>query len=138
MTKSQYTRNGLLIMRRSKLEIKIDILKALACHGRLKLTHLMYKAKVNCGILKQYLELLVQHKLVKEEPIDKKRVASATLCMNYCSVYLFLRFLLIDFRFFLDELRYCERVFKYAFLLYLGSFFQRLSSIKKVMPTEVV
>ena len=34
----------------------------------------MYKAKVNCGILKQYLELLVQHKLVKEEPIDKKRV----------------------------------------------------------------
>ena len=61
-------------MRRSKLEIKIDILKALACHGRLKLTHLMYKAKVNFGILKQYLELLVQHKLVKEEPIDKKRV----------------------------------------------------------------
>ena len=67
----------LLIMRRSKLEIKIYILKALACHGRLKLTHLMYKAKVNCSILKQYLELLVQNKLVKEETIHKKRVVYA-------------------------------------------------------------
>ena len=64
---------GLLIMRRSKLETQVDILKALACHGRLKLTHIMYKANVNCGALKQYLDLLIQHNLVEEHTLHKKR-----------------------------------------------------------------
>jgi len=39
---------GLLIMRRSKLEVHVDVLKVLARHGPLKLTHVMYKANVNC------------------------------------------------------------------------------------------
>ena len=60
-------------MRRSKLEIQIDVLKALVCHGRLKLTHVMYKAGVNCGVLKQCLDLLIQHNLVEEQPLHKKR-----------------------------------------------------------------
>ena len=64
---------GLMIMRRSKLEMQVDILKALACHGRLKLTHIMYKANVNCSILKQYLDLLIQHNLVEEHTLHKKR-----------------------------------------------------------------
>ena len=64
-------------MRRSKLEMQIDILKALACHGRLKLTHLMYKAKVNCGVLKQCLDSLIQHNLVKKQTMHKKRVVYA-------------------------------------------------------------
>jgi len=68
---------GLLIMRRSKLEMEVDILKALACHGRLKLTHIMYKANVNCGALKQYLDLLIQHNLVKEHTLHKKRAVYA-------------------------------------------------------------
>ena len=68
---------GFMIMRRSKLEMHIDILKALACHGRLKLTHLMYKANVNCSVLKQYLDLLIQHNLVKEQTMHKKRVVYA-------------------------------------------------------------
>jgi len=63
---------GLLIMRRSKLEMHIDILKALACNGRLKLTHIMYKANVSCGVLKQCLDLLVQQDLVKEQIPQKK------------------------------------------------------------------
>lgn len=60
-------------MRRSKLEMHIDVLKALAFHGRLKPTHIMYKANVNCGALKQCLDLLIQHDLVKEHTLHKKR-----------------------------------------------------------------
>jgi len=60
-------------MRRSKLEMYVDMLKALARHGPLKLTHIMYKANVNCSILKQYLDFLVQHNLVEEQHKHKKR-----------------------------------------------------------------
>ena len=60
-------------MRRSKLEVHVDILKALALHRPLKLTHVMYKANVNCDTLKQYLDFLIQHNLVEEQPLHKKR-----------------------------------------------------------------
>jgi len=73
MTDSQYTRNGLLIMRRSKLELHLDILKALARNEPLKLTHIMSKANVNCDTLKQYLDFLIQHNLVEEQTLPKKR-----------------------------------------------------------------
>ena len=64
---------GLQPMRRSKLEIHIDILRALAYHGRLKPTHITYKANVNCSALKECLSFLVQRNLVKEQTISKKR-----------------------------------------------------------------
>jgi predicted transcriptional regulator len=60
-------------MRRSKLEIHVDVLKVLARHGPLKLTHIMSKANVNCGALKQYLDFLIQHNLVEEQALHKKR-----------------------------------------------------------------
>ena len=60
-------------MRRSKLEMYVDVLKVLARHGPLKLTHVMYKANVNCSVLKQYLEFLIQHNLVEEQTLHKKR-----------------------------------------------------------------
>jgi len=64
---------GLGPMRRSKLEIYIDILRALAYHGRLKPTHITYKANVNCSALKECIEFLVERNLVKEQMIGKKR-----------------------------------------------------------------
>jgi len=64
---------GFMVMRRSKLEMHIDVLKALACHGRLKPSHIMYKAKVNSSVLKQCLDLLIQQNLVKERVVHKKR-----------------------------------------------------------------
>ncbi len=64
---------GLQPMRRSKLEIHIDILRALAYHGRLKPTHITYKANVNCSALKECLDFLMQRDLVKEQTISKKR-----------------------------------------------------------------
>ncbi len=64
-------------MRRSKLEMYIDILKVLSQRGPLKLTHIMYKANVNCSVLKQYLDFLIQQNLVEERTVGKKRVVYA-------------------------------------------------------------
>ena len=64
-------------MRRAKLEMQVDILKVLARHGPLKLTHIMYKANVNCSVLSQYLDFLIQQNLVEEQTLKKKRVVYA-------------------------------------------------------------
>ena len=59
--------------RRSKLEIYIDVLKILAQKGPLRLTHIMYKANVNCTALKSYLDSLCQQSLVEEQVIQKRK-----------------------------------------------------------------
>ncbi len=64
-------------MRRSKPEIYVDILKVLALHGPLMLTHIVYKAKVNCSVLKQYLNFLIKQNLVEERKVGKKKVEYA-------------------------------------------------------------
>jgi predicted transcriptional regulator len=61
-------------MRRSKLEMYIDILRVLSQKGPLKLTHIMYKANVNCSVLKEYLDFLIQQELVEEKTVGKKRI----------------------------------------------------------------
>jgi len=60
-------------MRRSKLEMYVDILKVLGRHGPLKLTHIMYKANINCSVLKQCLDFLIEQNLVEEQTLQKKR-----------------------------------------------------------------
>ena len=64
-------------MRRSKLEMYVDILSVLAHKGPLKLTHVMYKANVNCCVLKEYLEFLTKQGLVEERTIKKQRIVYA-------------------------------------------------------------
>ena len=64
-------------MRRSKLEMYVDILTVLAHRGPLKLTHVMYKANVNCSVLKEYLDFLLKQGLVEERTIGKRRVVFA-------------------------------------------------------------
>ena len=64
-------------MRRSKLEMYVDILSVLAHRGPLKLTHVMYKANVNCCVLKEYLEFLLKQGLVEERTIGKQRLVYA-------------------------------------------------------------
>ena len=61
-------------MRRSKMEMHLDILMTLAQKGPLKLTHIMYKANVNCSVLKEYLDFLIQQELVAEKTIKKERI----------------------------------------------------------------
>ena len=60
-------------MRRSKLEMYVAILSVLAHRGPLKLTHIMYKANVNCSVLIEYLDFLIQKELVEERNVHKNR-----------------------------------------------------------------
>jgi predicted transcriptional regulator len=64
-------------MRRSKLEMYIDILKVLCQRGPLKLTHIMYKANLNCSILIQYLEFLNKQGLIEERTVGRNSVVYA-------------------------------------------------------------
>jgi predicted transcriptional regulator len=64
-------------VRRSKLEMYVDILKVLAQRGPLKLTHIMYKANVNCSVLSEYLEFLLKQGLVEERHVKKNRIIYA-------------------------------------------------------------
>jgi predicted transcriptional regulator len=52
----------------------IDILKVLAQRGPLKLTHIMYKANVNCEVLKEYIDFLLKQNLIEERIVSKNRV----------------------------------------------------------------
>ena len=61
-------------MRRSKLEMRLDILRTLAQKGPLKLTHIMYKSNVNCSVLKEQLAFLIKNSLVKEKTLKKERL----------------------------------------------------------------
>ena len=61
-------------MRRSKMEMHLDILRTLAQKGPLKLTHIMYKSNVNCCVLKEYLDFLTQQELIEERTIKKERI----------------------------------------------------------------
>ena len=65
------------IMRRSKLEMYVDILQVLSHRGPLKLTHVMYKANVNCKVLKEYLDFLIKQDLIEERPVGKNRTVFA-------------------------------------------------------------
>jgi predicted transcriptional regulator len=60
-------------MRRSQLEMHLDILEVLDHRGPLKLTHVMHKANVNCRVLKEYLDFLTKQGLVEMRIIGKER-----------------------------------------------------------------
>ena len=64
-------------VRRSKLEMYVDILTVLAHKGPLKLTHVMYKANVNCSVLKEYLDFLMKQNLIEERAVGKQRIVYA-------------------------------------------------------------
>jgi len=56
------------------MEMHLDILRTLAQKGPLKLTHIMYKANVNCCVLKEYLDFLILQNLVEEKTLRKERI----------------------------------------------------------------
>ncbi len=60
-------------MRRSKLEIYVDILLVLVHHGPMKLTHIMYKANVNCSVLEKFLEFLIKQGMVEMKIVKRDR-----------------------------------------------------------------
>jgi predicted transcriptional regulator len=58
-------------MRRSKLEMEIDILNILAQKGPLKVTRLMYKTNVNCDVLSKNLVFLIKQGLIQKRLVGK-------------------------------------------------------------------
>lgn len=64
-------------MRRSKLETYVSILNVLAHRGPLKLTHITYKANVNCSVLKEYMDFLIKQDLVEERLAKKSHAVFA-------------------------------------------------------------
>ena len=64
-------------MRRSKLETYVAILSVLAQRGPLKLTHIMYKANVNCSVLREQLDFLIKQNLVQERIVKKEHTVFA-------------------------------------------------------------
>ena len=64
-------------MRRSHLEKYIEIIGVLAQNGPLKQTPLMYKANLNCSVIKNDLKFLVKQGLVKERTIEKNKIVFA-------------------------------------------------------------
>jgi predicted transcriptional regulator len=65
-------------VKRSKLEIYVDILSVLAHRGPLKLTHVMYKSNVNCSVLREHLEFLLKQGLVEERNVKNRTVYAVT------------------------------------------------------------
>ncbi len=63
-------------MRRSKLEMYIDILDVLSIKP-LKVTHITYKANINCAVLKETLDFLMTNGLVEERVMNKGKGAYA-------------------------------------------------------------
>ena len=61
-------------MRRSKLEMNLDILKILASQGPGKLKQLMDKTDLSRSVLKQNLDFLIQQNLVEEQNLGKAEV----------------------------------------------------------------
>jgi len=61
-------------MRRSKIEMYVDILEVIAHKGPLKLTHVMYKVNVNCSMLKEYLNFLTKQGFIEETTIGKQKM----------------------------------------------------------------
>lgn len=61
-------------MGRSKFEMHLDIIRTLAQKGPLKLTHIMYKANVNCSVLREQLDFLILHNIVQERIFKKEKV----------------------------------------------------------------
>ena len=58
-------------MRRSKLQMHLEVLDALVFYGPLKLTHITYKANLNCSSLKPILKDLIGNGLVAKRKIKE-------------------------------------------------------------------
>ena len=63
------------LIRRSKIEICIEILSILDQRGLSRITHIMYNTNTNCSLLKEILVFMMKQNLVEEKNVGKDRVA---------------------------------------------------------------
>ena len=59
------------------MEMYVDVLNVLAQRGPLKITHIMYKANLNCDVLKECLTFLIKQGLIEERKARKRNVVYA-------------------------------------------------------------
>ncbi len=59
------------MLRRSKLEVNLDIMKILASRGPMEPAQLVDKTNLSQDILKQHLDFLTQQNLVEEQNLGK-------------------------------------------------------------------
>jgi predicted transcriptional regulator len=64
-------------MKRSKLEMHVEILRVLAQRGPLQQTDISYQANLSCNVLKEKLVFLVKRGLVEEVNVGENSVAYA-------------------------------------------------------------
>ena len=64
-------------MRRSKLETCLSILETLDSKGPQKITHVMRKANVNCNVLKNYFDFLINQGAVEEKYVARNKIVYA-------------------------------------------------------------
>lgn len=60
------------MVRRSKLEVNLDVMKLLASQGPMELTQLVDKANLSQSNLKQHLDFLTRQNLVEEQNLGKE------------------------------------------------------------------
>lgn len=65
-------------MRRSSLKIYMDVLKVIQANPGIRLTHIMYKANVNCSVLTKYLEFLESKGYIEKFDLKQKTWAGKT------------------------------------------------------------
>lgn len=63
------------LIRRSKIEICIEVLSILSKRGLSRITHIMYNSNTNCSLLKEILNFMINQGLVQEKSIGKDRLA---------------------------------------------------------------
>ena len=61
-------------MRRSKLEMYVDILRILASQGPKKLVQLVDKTDLSQSVLKQRLDFLIQQNLIEKQNFSKNKI----------------------------------------------------------------
>jgi predicted transcriptional regulator len=62
-------------MRRSKLEMQVEIMKVIAKKGPLQLSNIVNETNLTCNILVENIRFLIKQGLIEEIPMDKKDCA---------------------------------------------------------------
>ena len=60
-------------MRRSKMELYVDVLRALNRWGPLKQTHIMYKANLSSVNVKEFMDLFIEEEIIEKQTTSTKR-----------------------------------------------------------------
>jgi len=65
-------------MRRSKLQVNLEILKALGENGKLNSTHITYHTYLNNKSVNECLDFLIENNLVKEHECQSRKLYEIT------------------------------------------------------------